>query len=856
MAALRPHTLTETQKRRSLLQRMTIVYGFFLLALLIIVARLIELQIVRGEEYNEAAQAQHYGDVRLPAKRGEILGMNSKTGETNVFATNATLDLIYVDPALIQNDAEATAVAETLADTLLTEEFHEMCSNGKETCPRELIIPELYASAFDPLLLHKIIQSGSFLEPIPIGLPPSQVLQIPDLPEARRLFARNIERRISEKRMTFVPLLYGATKVQMQQVEELGIEGIIVNEDQRLIYGNPEAIRQSSLDAYARALGTPLELDPVVIRKMLRTRPLRYVPVMHRLPPSLSLKIKEHQLASLKEAQDLRRQAADIKAAQEIQPRLRSIALIQEHWRFYPDTTIASHVVGFLNTNQEAQYGIERTFNPMLRGQAGRISTVSDPQGGQILTADQTIVNPKDGDTVVLTIDRSIQKEVETIMEEAVRKYQADSGQVIVMDPDTGRIIAMVNAPLFDSNNYAIVYEKEPIILDAEKEKQVVVEVFHPETNARILKAYIADVFTEEGRKALSEKTQKALADIEALYNIEDVTRYYLYLGENNRREIFPTQEKGLWLKYKNNIGVGAYLNRTIQEIYEPGSVMKPVTMAIAIDQGEVTPMDIYDDTGPVKVDEFTIKNALLTYYGKVTMTNCLELSINTCMTSVGFKLGPKLFHRALERFGFGHITGIELEDELPGEMKPWRKANDWPMSLLATTAFGQGISATPLQMVTAFAALANGGKLMRPTIIDRIVHADGTVEKTQPRTIDQVITPETSDTITAMLISSVNKGYAKPAKVKGYQSAGKTGTSQIAGPGGKYETGTGSTVASFIGYAPAENPRFIALVKLDRPKAKNITHGAQAAAPVFHDIAEFLIKYYGLPPDDKTGGK
>lgn len=841
--ALRPPfpAPSETQKRRLLLQRMTIVYGFLLIALLTIIARLLELQIVRGEEYRELAQAQHYGGVVLPAKRGEILGINSKTGEFTIFATNTTLDLVYVDP-LITDDP--TLIAETLAGILVTEEFHVDCSQGKQTCPRELIA--FYAAAFDPVEQWKRLQSGALLEPLPVTTPLT-LLDLPDLPEVKRMFARDIERRISVDRVTFVPLVYGATKVQMSTVRELGIPGIVVGQQQKLIYANPEEIKQLYLDSYARALAGPLVIDPLVLRRSLRSRPLRYVPIMRRLPPRLSRSIREVLLATQKEVLEQKKQAPTVKAAQEIHHPLRSIALIPEHWRLYPDTTIASHVVGFLNTNGEAQYGIERTFNPQLRGQEGLISTVSDPQGGQILTAEQRIVDPKDGDTVVLTIDRSIQNEVEAILQATVDKTKADSGQAIVMDPKTGRILAMVNAPLFDSNDYAIVYGKEPIMLDAGKEKQVVVEVYHPKTNARVVKAYIDDVFTEQGRTALSEKTRKALEEIEELYDVVDVTRYFLYIGENNRHELFPTNVPGLWLRYRNSIGVGAYLNRTIQEIYEPGSVSKPVTMAIAIDQGEVAPTDIYDDTGPVQVDEYTIKNALLTYFGKVTMTNCLEFSINTCMTSVSRKLGPKLFHRMLERFGIGRITGIELEDELPGEILPWRQ---WSNALLATAAFGQGISATPLQVITAFAALANGGKLMRPTIIDRVMHADGSEERTEPRIIDQVVTPESADTVTAMLVSSVAHGYAKPAKVKGYRIAGKTGTSQIAGPGGRYETGTGSTIASFVGYAPAHDPKFVILLKIDRPRTKDI-HGAQAAAPIFRQIAEFLFKYYGIPPDE-----
>jgi cell division protein FtsI/penicillin-binding protein 2 len=204
------------------------------------------------------------------------------------------------------------------------------------------------------------------------------------------------------------------------------------------------------------------------------------------------------------------------------------------------------------------------------------------------------------------------------------------------------------------------------------------------------------------------------------------------------------------------------------------------------------------------------------------------------------------LLSHALELFGFNKITGIEMENELPGEMRPWR---EWSRSLLATTSFGQGISTTPIQVVAAWSALANGGKLMKPTIIDRVIHSDGTEDVTQPTVVDQAISKQASETMTAMLVSSVEKGFAKAGRVPGYRIAGKTGTSQIAGPGGKYDTGSGSTVATFAGYAPVTTkPRFVILVKLDRPK--NTVFGVEAAAPVFRDIAKFLFQYYGIPPD------
>ncbi|MDD5623623.1 MAG: hypothetical protein PHI23_02860, partial [Candidatus Peribacteraceae bacterium] len=464
MSAYRP--LSETQRNRSLYQRMFLVHAFLFLCALVVVARLLELQLLRGDEFLASAQAQHYGGVVLPARRGEILALSSKTGETSILATNTTLDLVYVDP-LITDDP--TLVAETLADILVTPEFCDACAKGAQSCPRELM--DYFAPAFDPFERVRTIKPEQLLEPLPKELPLPSDLVLPDVTEVRRRFARNIEELIAEKRVRFVPLMYGATKLQIRSVQELGINGINVNVDGKLIYADPEEVNQSGITETARKLSGILEMDAAVLRNLLRSRPLRYVSVMRRLPPVLSARIREVQQQSQQETLRRKKAAANPSAAEQIADPLRSIALLAEHWRFYPDSTLASNVVGFLNATQEAQYGIERTFDPQLRGQEGLISTVSDPTGGQILTAEQTIVDPKDGDSVVLTVDRSIQEEVEAIMERSVKDFEADSGQAIVLDPKTGRILAMVNAPLFDSNNYSIVYEKEPIYLDEGKRK-------------------------------------------------------------------------------------------------------------------------------------------------------------------------------------------------------------------------------------------------------------------------------------------------------------------------------------------------------------------------------------------------
>jgi cell division protein FtsI/penicillin-binding protein 2 len=846
-------SISDTQKRRAFHRRIDIVLGILLVLLLIIVARLIELQMIRGKEYEETARSQHFGGIVLPAKRGEILSRNSKTKETNIFATNTTLDLLYVDPFVTK---DKSYVADALAEMLLVEAYDRVCRAGKKECPREF--RKYYSDAFDPLLkfpqgiprIENPLIENKVLEP-PEAIDIAE--RIPDRDAIKRQFSRDIEERISEEFVSFVPLLYGATKVQLRRVQDFGIPGVYASENQKLIYANPLHIPDFERRRIARILSPPLGLDTTFIRERLRQRRLRYVPIFRRLPPELSKQAKKLKEQSFLDAAQKRsdlRARGNGDAADDVIDLLRGIALIPEHWRFYPDSTVASQVVGFLNVNQQAQNGTERTFDHELRGQEGRISTLTDPFGGQIVSDDQTIVQARDGKSVILTIDRFLQKQVENILQKALDDFEADSGQALITDPHTGRIIVMANVPLLDSNNYSTVYEKIPHVLTEDEEPAIVVEIYHPQLNDLVIRSYINDL-SPEGRARLSKELQGELRDIERLYDLEDLKRYYLYIGENSRIELFPVHAADgtrKWLKYKNRIGVGAYINRTIQEIYEPGSVFKPITMSIALDQGEITPDELYMDTGLVEIDEYKIANAEGRVFDEVTMTDCLSYSVNTCMTHVSRKLGKKLFENYIRRFGFGKITGVQLEDEKPGQVLDWRR---WSDALLATAAYGQGISSTPLQLVTAFGALANGGKIVKPTIIDSWIEPDGTIVPVHPQILEQVITEESAATVSAMLAKGMNEGFAKTAKVEGYRMAGKTGTSQIAGPGGKYEeAGSGTSITSFAGYAPVDQPKFVMMVKFDRPRA--LEYGSQTAAPVFKDIAALLFEYYGIPPDER----
>lgn len=838
---------SETQKKRSYIQRMVIVHGVLFACLLLIFARLIDIQIIRSSAYVAAAAERHRsrGEIEIQARRGEIYALNSKSGETTVLATNTTLDLLYVDPVSVD---DAQKIADSLSDVLVTPDVHASCSIAGDDCPREL--QQYYRGLFDPLAVIRTTYSGSgralSVPGASLVVDPSHPpFPLPTISQVRQEFAVDIRRRIAQKKVTFIPLQYSASKSQMASIASLHITGVYVDDEQRLIYANPEEITQSRR-AIARSIAPILAQDADLLEGNLQQRDLRYVPIMRRIPPHVSLEIKQRILTSMRATAAERVKVRSRLEKEAIKDPLRGIALIPEHWRYYTDPTVASQLVGFMNVNQEAQYGIERTFDSQLKGRAGRISSVTDREGGQIVTSDQRIEDPEDGDSIVLTIDPFIQRAAESIMDRALKQYIANQAQLIVMEPDTGKILAMVNAPLFNRNAYVDVYKKEPLLLTTDQERTVAVEVYDPVTNLRVFNGFIPDVFTVPGRSLLSEKLRQTLDDLERQHDLRDLSRYFIYKGQSVRFEVFPTDIPGAWLKYRNNVGVGAYLNRTIQEIYEPGSVMKPITMAIALDNKEIVPDDTYLDSGTVKKDTYEIDNNDHHHYGRVTMTNCLEFSINTCMTHVADRLGSKLFHHVLERFGFGRNTGIELEDEITGDLSHWRS---WSETQLATTSFGQGIAASPLQMITALSALANGGTLMRPHIVERIIRSDGTVDIVEPQIVDRVITPFTSETITAMLVSSTERGFARAGKVDGYRIAGKTGTSQIA-RGGGWETGTGSTVASYMGYAPVSHPRFIVLVKLDRPQSY-ARHGATAAAPIFKQMAAFLFKYYGIPPDD-----
>lgn len=293
------------------------------------------------------------------------------------------------------------------------------------------------------------------------------------------------------------------------------------------------------------------------------------------------------------------------------------------------------------------------------------------------------------------------------------------------------------------------------------------------------------------------------------------------------------------------------FLNQAVSTAYEPGSIMKPLTMAIGIEDGKVSPTTEYTDTGAVVEAGYTIRNAEDKVYGRSDMYKVLDQSINTGVIYVEKQVGNRLFGEYLRRFGFGERTNIALPAELPGNLRNLQ--NERATINFFTASFGQGITATPIQMVTAYAALANGGRLLKPAIIDKVIHADGSETLTEPIEVRRVVSEETSRLMGQMLRSVVVNGHGKRADVPGYLVGGKTGTAQVAKTGEKgYEEGV--SIGSFVGYAPLNDPQFVVLVKLDNPK--NVEWAESSAAPTFGEIMKFLLEYAKIKPTEETTKK
>ncbi len=721
--------------------RLKIVGGIFALIFLLFSAKLFVLQVVQADSYKAEAKAQHEKRSILPARRGKILvRKNRLSDQMTPLATNNTLKKLYVDPLLL-------AYPKYNPKLPLNEQ-----EEGD---------PALAAKILAPILIHSHCEKveGCTIE--------TDISKLSDIEQkAIMAYENELYKIFDQKERVRVVIMTDIANTKAQDIKSLNLPGIRV-EGGSLI---ADPTRIVSVEEVSKALYQMLNLEKSYLKRVIARRPVRYKEVTSKIVPEVSEKILE------------------LKKEDEYRWILRGIGLADEYWRYYPEKKLASQILGFIDSKGDGQYGIEKRFDSELRGKEGLIYGATNTRGQRILGKEAEISRARDGADIVMSIDRVIQGNVERILEEETKRYDADFGQIIVMDPKTGRLLAMAQSPSFDPNNFGKAYLRYEI---------------SPEQ--------------EQGDR-------------------EDLTF----------NQTIPTVfEKGHYYRYFNTWGPAVFTNKIISEIYEPGSVIKAMTMAWALKADEVTPKTTFDDDGPIEVDEFKIRNSDEVYAGPTTMISLLNRSLNTGIAFITRKMGRESIYEGLRAFGFGQYSDIELDGELAGFLEHWR---DWSESELITRGYGQGMSATPLQVITAFSTLANGGYLMKPILVEEVRYSDGTVKKFNPEIIRRVIPEDTYHTIKSMLKNVVSNGIAKGARVWGHSIMGKTGTSQTYDSQGRLRTGEGTTITTFAGYGPYAEPKFVVLVKYDFPKVSQ--WGSETAAVTFSKVAEYLFEYFGIPPD------
>lgn len=297
-----------------------------------------------------------------------------------------------------------------------------------------------------------------------------------------------------------------------------------------------------------------------------------------------------------------------------------------------------------------------------------------------------------------------------------------------------------------------------------------------------------------------------------------------------------------------NDSPIDALTNRAISFVYEPGSVFKPIVGSAALSEHLVTPDSPFVDTGAYQVADRTIMNWDREALGPITFTDIIKFSVNTGMADTGMKLGAQRMNEYTRKFGFGTATGIELPGEEDGILY---NTEDMRLPDIATMAIGQGIAVSPLQMLTAICAIANGGELLKPYIVDHVVLPNGEViRQGKKQVVRRVISEEVASEMRTMMEKVVSEGGGKTARIPGYKIAGKTGTAEKLSEYGGYAAGV--YIASFVGFVPSDHPQYAMIIMLDSPQGA--FYGSQVSAPVFRDTLQQILVAQGIQPNNPTG--
>jgi stage V sporulation protein D (sporulation-specific penicillin-binding protein) len=491
--------------------------------------------------------------------------------------------------------------------------------------------------------------------------------------------------------------------------------------------------------------------------------------------------------------QQTEKNTADAVAAWIESEGLRSVYLVEESRRYYPYGSLAATVLGFVNRDQSGAYGLESYYESLLAGTPGLALTEKTALRGDMPYQNDKIHSPIDGRSLVLTIDEGVQSSLERHMRIAIDEFDVKRRATgIVMDVNTGAILAMSNQPDFDPNRPS--------------------ELADPRAVERI-----NNLFLGSGQG-------------------DDVQ-----LSEQQLRDRKQALEQEWFLQWQN---------KAVNEPYEPGSVFKVITAAAALESDAVTGHgQYYTCTGSLTVAG-RIKSCWKPEgHGTIDFYQAVKYSCNPAFMMVAKKLGAERFDGYFKRFGLTDLTGIDIPGEAEGVYYQDLVALDaMSEEYLASSSFGQSFKVTPIQMITAVSACVNGGRLMQPYVVDRVLDADGRVESYKtPTLIRNVISQETSSLIADMLLHSVSDHDASGrfAYVPGYRVGGKTGTSE------KLElarAGQDAMISSFLGIAPADDPQIAVLILLDEPYIKSST-GAVAAAPVVGAVMSDILPMLGIKP-------
>ncbi len=467
--------------------------------------------------------------------------------------------------------------------------------------------------------------------------------------------------------------------------------------------------------------------------------------------------------------------------------------------RYYPNNEVASQILGFTNTENVGSEGLESYYNSVLEGTAGAVITTKGNNETEMLYSYEKYYEASNGDSLVLTLDLTVQRALEKQLQDAIDRYDVLNGAFgIVMDVNTGEILGMATLGGYDPNNYLEIFDTDMYELTEE--------------------IYDAAMKYPEDSEERQEKLEE----------------------------------------YNNTVAkarLAQWRNRCVSDGYEPGSTFKVLTLAAAIDCGAVTLNDTFNCAGSEK---FEGREQILNCWqhlghGQQTTAQALQNSCNLAFGHIGLMTGGDTLYDYCESFGLMNYTGIDLPGEASGLFHSRERLSNYRVygsSYLISTSFGQTVKPTPIQIVRAIAAVVNGGYLLEPYIVSEVLDAQGNVVQKNERTvIRQVISGETSEIMCDMLESVVTEGTAKNAKVVGYSIGGKTGTSEKTDTLDESGQLTNDKIVSFVGVAPMENPQYIVLVALDTPNPNSgqYVSGGVMAAPTVAAVFEDILPYLGV---------